>query len=181
MDVNTAAKPRSRAQSEVTSSPEARVAFRIHAIPARVLSAVRASGRDAFGGAVVRLTAEGGEPIRCCLRDARPGEELLLFGYEPPLPASPYREKGAVYGHAHESECEGPGDPSGYPREWMGRSQVLRAYDERGWIHDATCVHDGSDPEASIAAVLARPGVVQVHSRNVAYGCFMFTITAADG
>ena len=49
----------------------------------------------------------------------------------------------------------------------------------RGWIHPATRVHDGSDPEAAIAAVLGEPGVVEVHSRNVAYGCFMFVVTAA--
>jgi hypothetical protein len=54
---------------------------------------------------------------------------------------------------------------------------VLRAYDERGWIHPATRLHDGSDPESAIAAVLAQPGVVRVHSRNVAYGCYMFTVT----
>ena len=54
---------------------------------------------------------------------------------------------------------------------------MLRAYDERGWIHDATTVHDGSDPERAIRDVLAAPGVVLVHSRNVAYGCYMFAIT----
>jgi len=54
----------------------------------------------------------------------------------------------------------------------------LRAYDARGWIHPATRVHDGSDPEGAIAAVLGEPGVMELHSRNVAYGCFMFAVTA---
>jgi hypothetical protein len=52
---------------------------------------------------------------------------------------------------------------------------VLRAYDERGWIHPATSVHDGTDPERELAEVLATPDVVEVHSRNVAYDCWMFT------
>jgi hypothetical protein len=56
---------------------------------------------------------------------------------------------------------------------------VLRAYDARGWIHEATRVHDGTDPQAALAEVLAAPGVVQVHSRNIAYGCYMFTATTA--
>jgi hypothetical protein len=56
---------------------------------------------------------------------------------------------------------------------------VLRAYDDRGWIHDATTVHDGENPEAVIAAMLAEPGVVEIHSRNIAYGCYMFAITGA--
>ncbi|MGN9906903.1 DUF1203 domain-containing protein [Phytohabitans sp. LJ34] len=150
--------------------------YKIQALPAAVLDAVRATGRDASGNAVERMVAGGGEPLRCCLRDATGGEELMLFGYEPPLPPSPYREVGAVFAHAEP--CPGP-DPAAatYPAGWRGRKQVLRAYDERGWIHPATRVHDGSDPEAAIARVLAEPGVVRVHSRNVAYGCYMFTVT----
>ena len=40
-------------------------------------------------------------------------------------------------------------------------------------------MHDGTDPEAVLAAVLAAPGVVEVHSRNIAYGCYMFAVTTA--
>ncbi|WP_248959034.1 DUF1203 domain-containing protein [Sphaerisporangium perillae] len=151
--------------------------FRVHPFPAEALECARA-GEDASGNPPALIVAEGGEPLRCCLRDAEPGEELLLFGYEPPLPASPYREIGAVLAHARP--CEGPAALDRYPAGWYGRPQVLRAYDARGWIHDATRVHDGQDPEGVIAAMLARPGVVEIHSRNVAYGCYMFTITRPD-
>ena len=123
----------------------------------------------------VTMTATGGEPLRCCLRDAAEGEELLLFNYEPPLPDSPYREKGAVFTHA--SPCEGPSSVTSCPADWMGRPQALRAYDSRGWIHPATRMHDGTDPSAAIAEVLAEPEVVEVHSRNLAYGCYMFRVT----
>lgn len=129
----------------------------------------------AVRGDGVSVVASGGEPLRCCLRDAVAGEELVLFNYTPPLPApSPYEERGAVFAHA--ADCEGPSSDS-YPVDWVGRRQVLRAYDERGWIHPATCVHDGSDPEAAIAAVFSHPEVVEVHSRNVSYGCYMFAVT----
>jgi hypothetical protein len=151
--------------------------YQIKALRAATLQAVRSTGRDASGNRVERVTATGGEPLRCCLRDAAAGEELILFGYEPPLPPSPYREVGAVFAHA--GPCAGPDPASAYPQAWRGRRQVLRAYDERGWIHPATRVHDGSDPEGAIAAVLAEPGVVEVHSRNVAYGCYMFTAVSA--
>ena len=53
---------------------------------------------------------------------------------------------------------------------------MLRAYDRRGWIRDAI-VHDGSEPEREIARLFADPETVQLHSRNVAYGCFMFAVT----
>src|SRR5512141_574200 len=148
--------------------------FEIHAIPADALARVRSSRTDVSGNPIEPLEAEGGEPLRCCLSDARPGEALILFGYEPPIGNSPYREIGAVFAHAQP--CPGPATNGGYPPDWRGRRQVLRAYDRRGWIRDAV-VHDGSDPEREIARLLADPETVQVHSRNVAYGCFMFALT----
>jgi Protein of unknown function (DUF1203) len=120
-----------------------------------------------------RLQAEGGEPLRCCLRDANPGEALILFGYAPPIGNSPYREIGAVFAHA--AACAGPAEHGAYPAGWRGRRQVLRAYDGRGWILDA-CVHDGAAPEAEIERLLADPRAAQLHSRNLAYGCFMFVV-----
>ncbi|PZH15344.1 DUF1203 domain-containing protein [Streptomyces sp. NTH33] len=153
-------------------------AFRVHALPAEVLDNVRASGVGALGHRAERITAEGGEPLRCCLRDAGSGDQLLLFGYQPPLPDSPYREVGAVLAHAEP--CAGPVGIAGYPPDWRGRPQVLRAYDGRGRIHDATTVHDGQDPEKAIAELLAEPDVAQLHSRNIAWGCYMFAITRPD-
>jgi hypothetical protein len=149
--------------------------YAVHALPAALLDEVRSGGVDASGAPVEHVVAGGGEPLRCCLRDARPAEELLLFGYRPPTPRGPYQEIGPVFAHAEQ--CEGWRGPV-YPADWLSRPQVLRAYDERGWIHPATTVHDGSDPEAALAAVLAAPGVVEVHSRNIAYGCYMFAVTA---
>ena len=165
----TTATQTSTATSGTTRSA---IGVRIDGLPAEVLDIVRSGGTDASGHLPVRLVAEGGEPVRCCLRNARKGEELVLFGYAPALPTSPYREVGPVFAHAQTCP-EPPG--AGYPREWLGRPQVLRAYDERGWIHPATRTHDGTDPEEALAQVLAESGVVQVHSRNVAYGCWMFT------
>lgn len=147
--------------------------FLIEAIPAPALAAMRTTGT---AGDPVRVIADGGEPVRCCLRDAAPGEPLLLVNYEPALPESPYREVGAVFIHADPCAAH-PLAADEYPAAWSDRPQVLRAYDDRGWIHPATTVHDGTDPVSAIRAVLAQPGVVQVHSRNIAYGCYMFSVT----
>ena len=144
-------------------------AYRIDPIPAAVLDDVRAAGT------AEHMTATGGEPLRCCLRDAAEGEGLMLFNYEPPLPPSPYREIGAVF--THSFPCPGPAETLPYPPDWYGRPQVLRAYDSRGWIHPATRLTDGTDPVADIEKILAEPGVARIHTRNVAYGCFMLAIT----
>jgi hypothetical protein len=151
----------------------------ISALPERVLSDARGRlvERSQGDGDVVELEAEGGEPLRCCLRDADVGEQLMLFNYRPPLPArSPYQETGAVFAHAHAGDCRGAEPTHAYPEAWRGRRQVLRAYDERGFIHPATRVHDGTDPEGVISEILVHPDVVLVHSRNIAYGCYMFAI-----
>jgi len=149
---------------------DTRTAYRIAALPAAVLDEARAAPP------AERHCARGGEPLRCCLRDAAVGEGILLFSYEPPLPDSPYREKGAVFAHA--VACAGPPGDLAYPADWYDRPQVLRAYDSNGRIHPASRQHDGSDPVAALTAVLAEPGVVVVHSRNVVYGCYMFAAAA---
>jgi hypothetical protein len=148
--------------------------FQIRTIDPAELDQVRQSDRDISGHPVEHVVARGAEPLRWCLSGAVAGEEIILFGYEPPLPASPYREIGAVFAHA--VRCAGPGPADEYPPAWRGRPQVLRAYDGRGWIHAAT-THDGSDPERAIAELLSDPEIVQIHSRNIAYGCYMFTVT----
>jgi hypothetical protein len=144
--------------------------YLIHAVLPDVLTAVRAAAPDPL---IIRRTAPD-EPLRCCLRNAVEGEDLILFNYELPLPPSPYREAGPVFIHANP--CSGPESVTSYPVAWIGRPQVLRAYNHRGWIHDAL-THDGTNPDPLILQFLADPEVEQVHSRNVAYGCYMFTIT----
>jgi len=56
------------------------MSFQIHAISDEILTGVRASGRDVSGNPVEPAVATGGEPLRCCLRDARPGEDLIQIG-----------------------------------------------------------------------------------------------------
>jgi hypothetical protein len=69
------------------------VAFEVHALDPAELEVIRDKGSDVAGNTLVPFLAEGGEPLRCCLRPAAEGEPLLLFGYERsrrrhPIPAS---------------------------------------------------------------------------------------------
>lgn len=162
----------------MTTAIEPTTDFVIRALPKHVLSDARTRLRsDADDGDVRAMLANGGEPLRCCLRDAEAGERLMLFNHRPALPArSPYQEIGAVFAHAHGADCERAEPTRHYPETWRGRRQVLRAYDARGYIHPATRVHDGIDPESAIRAILADLDVVLVHSRNVEYGCYMFAV-----
>jgi hypothetical protein len=116
----------------------------------------------------------GGSPVRCCLRETRPGERVMLIAYTPPGTAGAYAERGPVFVHA--DPCEGYPAPRRYPPGLRHRMQVVRAYDRQGRIADGVLAADGLQAEAVIAEMLARPDVELVHLRNVGYGCYNFAV-----
>src|SRR3954469_12128763 len=77
-------------------------AFIVHALPAGDADACAPAGRA--------VVAAGREPCRRCLRNARPGEQLLLLPYDPFLVRSPYTGEGPVYVHADGCDPHQP-DP----------------------------------------------------------------------
>lgn len=149
--------------------------FHIEAIPADELDRMRARGADEAGNAFTPFVTyePDGSPLRCCLRMARTGEAIAVIAYAPPGTAGAYREVGPVFVHAEP--CDGYRKPGTWPAEFRDRKQVLRAYDEQGRIADALVI-DASDAETGLARLFADPATAVVHSRNVAYGCFMFAI-----
>mgnify|MGYP001288035020 CR=1 FL=1 len=150
------------------------------AIPADELDAIRAAWLDEAGNQLdVIVNGEDGAPLRCCLREARPGERLLLIAYSPPGTAGAYAERGPVFVHA--GRCPGYRAPHQYPPELMHRQQVVRAYDRQGRIADGVLVADGQHAQGVIAELLARPEVELVHLRNVGYGCYNFAVRANGG
>jgi len=79
-------------------------------IPAAELARIRAAGRDEAGNRVTpQADREGGSPLRCCLRETRPGEQVLLIAYTPPGTAGAYAERGPVFVHA--DPCGGYATP----------------------------------------------------------------------
>ncbi|HEY3979746.1 MAG TPA: DUF1203 domain-containing protein [Streptosporangiaceae bacterium] len=155
----------------------ARTAFRVTPIPAEVLARIRAAGHDDFGNPLVpAVSEEGGDPMRCCLRRAAPGDRLCLIAYRPFARPGPCAESGPVFIHAEA--CAGYDSTGAYPpgyRDWP--AMVFRPYRYDGSIaYDAIAMGDGPGAEALIASMLADPSVEFIHTRNVYAGCFMFRI-----
>jgi|tagenome__1003787_1003787.scaffolds.fasta_scaffold20962321_5 hypothetical protein len=124
----------------------------------------------------IRVDDEGGAPLRCCLRDSRPGERIALIAVTPAGPRGAYRETGPVFVHA--DPCPGP-DSVGYPEDFRRRDQVFRAYDWTGSIVGGAVVPAGRGQEDAARELLRDPSVAFLQARNVVFGCYMLTIRRA--
>lgn len=133
------------------------------------------------------IDAEGGDPLRCCLRPIAPGEHVALVSYAPlrrwaeQTGATPgaYDEQGPVFIHAEA--CEGPASSdAGYPFARPGALRTLRRYNAEGHIIGGRLM-EIPDPategfDAAFAEAFADPEVALVHVRAVEYGCFHFEV-----
>jgi hypothetical protein len=150
----------------------------INAIAPHELDRLRRQGHDGHGNALQPFEdPEGGAPLRCCLRESRPGERIALIAHAPLRLSGPYWELGPVFVHA--DPCEGYATPAEYPGEFRDRTQVLRAYSGDQRILGGTVVAPDEDQDAAVEALLADPAVELIHARNPVFGCYMFEITRA--
>ncbi|AVH58723.1 MULTISPECIES: DUF1203 domain-containing protein [Streptomyces] len=125
------------------------------------------------------VDAEGGAPLRCCLRRSEPGERIALVSYAPlrrwaaETGADPgaYDEQGPVFLHAEE--CAGPAG-SGYP--FTNAHRTVRRYSSEGHILGGLLVADRDAFDAAFAEAFADPEVALVHVRAVEYGCFLYEV-----
>ena len=156
------------------------VRLAVRAIDPARLDAVRAAGTDGHGNPLRPFAAVGaGEPLRCCLRYAKEGEQIALISFAPFDHPSVWTEVGPVYIHA--SRCAGYTDTGALPQQLATGPRVLRTYcddDTMNYDHN-TVVADESPIEPLIARLLSEPGVATVHVRTLAPQCFLYAVTAA--
>jgi Protein of unknown function (DUF1203) len=135
------AEPNRQAQCVTTDTDMSALTF--VPIPSGELEKIRTAGVDEAGNPLVpQLDSEGGSPLRCCLRETRPGEQILLIAYTPPGTAGPYAERGPVF--IHPDPCVGYQTPHFYPPALSHRQQVVRAYDHHGRIADGVLADNGA-------------------------------------
>jgi hypothetical protein len=141
----------------------------VRAIDPIRLDAVRSTGADGHGNEVRPFAATGqGEPLRCCLRYAEPGEQIALISYAPFESPSVWREVGPVYVHA--APCEGYAPTGRLPEELATGPRVLRTYrddDTMNYEHN-TVVTDAAALQPIIERLLSKPDVTTVHVRTLA-------------
>ncbi|MFG2605806.1 DUF1203 domain-containing protein [Streptomyces sp. NPDC048514] len=147
-------------------------------ITAEVLEELR-DADDAGRPPLPFADAEGGAPLRCCLRRSTPGEWIALVSYAPlrrwaaGTGAEPgaYDEQGPVFVHA--AECPGP-DGAALP--FTGAHRTVRRYSADGHILGGRLVEDEAGFEPAFAEAFADPEVALLHVRAVEYGCFLYEV-----
>ncbi|POX64963.1 DUF1203 domain-containing protein [Streptomyces sp. Ru62] len=147
-------------------------------VPAEVLKELRTAD-DAGRPMAAVPDAEGGAPLRCCLRHSTPGELIALVSYAPlrrwaaATGADPgaYDEQGPVFIHAEE--CPGP---AGDALPFTNSHRVLRRYSADGRILGGRLVEHADAFGPALTEALADLEVAVVHVRAVEYGCFLYEV-----
>lgn len=134
-----------------------------------------ATGRDHNGNAVEPFVdTAGGWPLRCCLTDSQPGDEVAIVAWSPYRWRGAYAETGPIV--IHSRPCAGvAGD--GVPDQFLARRQLVRPYTtEHRIAYDRIVLvePDGSLPDV-LAGVLGHDDIEFALVRNVNAGCYSFT------
>ena len=146
--------------------------FRIVALPAATFAPLYGLPEAALAARGVRRVVadrQPGFPCRVSLRDAAPGEAVLLLNYEhQPLPG-PYRSSHAIY--VREHSVEKVPAVNEVPAVLATRLLSARAFDAAGMMIDAD-VCAGVDVAALISRYLDDARAACVHLHNARPGCY---------
>jgi len=129
---------------------------------------------------VLRTTADRkpGFPCRIEMRDAEPGETLLLLNHVCQPADTPYRASHAIF--VREGAIEQFNQVGHVPDCLRLRLLSLRGYDAYGMMLDAD-VTEGTTIEPLIARLFANPDISYIHAHNAKRGCYAARIDRAKG
>lgn len=150
------------------------MSFRIHPLPLtpfRPLFDMDDEALLATGARRMIADPPHAAPCRVSLRDAEPGERLILASHRHlDAPGSPFRGEGPVF--VREAAVEASPGPGEIPDMLARRLLSARAYDADWMMTDAD-VFEGNEAAARLEAWLADPAVPVVHLHTARRGCFM--------
>src|SRR6478672_10971607 len=126
----------------------------IVALETEVVERWRAARIDEYGNALTPIVADEPHafPCRHCLRDAEPGEPMLLASHIPFALAGPYKEVGPVFVHAERCARF---DERDVPAQLRRRLLAVRGYDGAQRMVDASVV-EGVAVDGELDRLLAR-------------------------
>jgi hypothetical protein len=120
--------------------------------------------------------AKPGFPDRIEMRDAEPGEPLILVNYLHQSADTPYRASHAVF--VREGAQERYDACNEIPEVLARRMISLRAFDENHWMVGAE-LHEGPQVAAGIRTLLGQPEVKYLQAHYALRGCYAARIERA--
>lgn len=117
-----------------------------------------------------------GYPCRVSLRDASPGERVILTHFQHHEANSPYQSTGPIFVR-EMAETAKPG-VNEIPAMFNHRLLSVRAYDQGAMMKNARVV-EGTALEETIRNFFANEAISYLHIHNAAPGCFNCTVQRA--
>ena len=117
-----------------------------------------------------------GFPDRIEMRDASPGENVLLLNHVCQPADTPYRATHAIF--VREGATRAFDEVDVVPEVLRQRLLSLRGYDAKGMMVDADVV-DGAEVEGLIKRLLDNTEVSYIHAHNAKRGCYAAHIERA--
>jgi hypothetical protein len=166
--------------------------FRCLPIPTELGPRWNRTGLDDNGNHLRRMVAEErppepdgsrvngtGAPCRHCLRDAEPGEEMLLGSYQMPRPKGIYWTPSPIFVHA--APCEHFGRRNEIAPIVRNRLVSVRVYDAADQcIYDLGHAGDGNEIDAPLAHALDDPRTAFVNIHTAKPGCLLCMVERLD-
>ena len=118
-----------------------------------------------------------GFPDRIELREAAPGEAVLLVNYLHQPAATPYRSCHAIY--VLEGARQRYDRINEVPALFRPRLMSVRAFDQDDMMVDAD-ITPGTNVERLIERLLADPRTAYLHAHYAKYGCFAAHIARVE-
>lgn len=125
----------------------------------------------------MRVSQPHAAPDRIELRDAEPGESVLLLNHAYLDVGSPYDGRHAIF--VREGALAQFDAVNRVPESIRRRLMSLRAFDAEGSMLDADVV-EGREIEPLIKRLLANPAVAFLQAHHARRGCYAARIERAD-
>jgi hypothetical protein len=148
------------------------MAFRITGLspePFRHLFYLSEEALAAHGAQRWTATPGSGLPDRIEVRDALPGETVLLVNHQHQPADTPYRAAHAIF--VREGATQAYDRIDEIPEAMRSRMLSLRAFDHAHLMVDAELI-DGRETEAAIARLFAQPQVDYIQAHYATRGCY---------
>lgn len=148
--------------------------YRIEPLPLAAFAALFTLDDEALMRIGARRTvcdAADSAPCRVSLRDADPGDRLILLNHmHLDNPISPYRASGPIF--VREAAIQADPTVGAAPSMLTRRLLSMRLYDREAMMIDADVV-EGIDLDHRLRLAVADPAVFQVHLHTARRGCYL--------